>query len=155
MHGPIRVQRRRLTQEEVLAILATVPAWFGIERANREYAAAAERMPGYVAITSAGTVAGCLLLARHYPTSGEVHLLAVRGELHGQGIGRCLIEEVEHDLRTDGARLLSVKTLGPSHPDGGYASTRRFYEALGFLPLEELQDLWPGYPCLVMVKPLR
>ena len=50
--------------------------------------------------------------------------------------------------------LLSVKTLGPSRPDAGYAGTRRFYGALGFQPVEELLDLWPGNPCLIMVKPL-
>lgn len=50
--------------------------------------------------------------------------------------------------------LLSVKTLGPSHPDAGYALTRLFYDAAGFRPVEELLDLWPGNPCLLMVKPL-
>jgi hypothetical protein len=51
---------------------------------------------------------------------------------------------------------MSVKTLGPSHPDGGYANTRRFYRACGFLPVEELHGLWgEGNPCLVMVKPLN
>jgi hypothetical protein len=51
---------------------------------------------------------------------------------------------------------MSVKTLGPSSPDGGYANTRRFYRACGFLPVEELHGLWgEGNPCLVMVKPLN
>jgi len=47
-----------------------------------------------------------------------------------------------------------VKTLGPSHPDAGYARTRHFYEKCGFLPLEET-DLWgDDNPCLFMVMPL-
>ncbi len=47
-----------------------------------------------------------------------------------------------------------MKTLGPSHPDEGYAATRCFYAALGYLELEELTDLWPGNPTTIMVKSL-
>ena len=51
---------------------------------------------------------------------------------------------------------MSVKTLGPSHPDAGYRDTRRFYRACGFLAVEELHELWDeDNPCLLMVKPLR
>lgn len=54
----------------------------------------------------------------------------------------------------DVARLLEVKTLGPSHPDPAYARTRRFYEKMGFLALEET-DLWgEDTPCPIMVKSL-
>jgi hypothetical protein len=31
---------------------------------------------------------------------------------------------------------------------------RRFYEARGFVPLEEFPDFWPGNPCLLLVKRL-
>jgi hypothetical protein len=48
-----------------------------------------------------------------------------------------------------------VKTLGEAHPDQGYAGTREFYRSVGFLPLEETGDLWPGTPCLIMVRWLR
>jgi hypothetical protein len=50
---------------------------------------------------------------------------------------------------------LHVKTLAPSDPDPGYAATRRFYEATGFVPLEELPQVWgPENPCLLMVRVL-
>jgi hypothetical protein len=26
---------------------------------------------------------------------------------------------------------------------------------MGFQPLEEISDLWPGNPCLIMIKALR
>jgi hypothetical protein len=40
-------------------------------------------------------------------------------------------------------------------PDEGYDRTRRFYEAVGFLPLEETTAFWgPDNPTLVMVKVL-
>lgn len=56
--------------------------------------------------------------------------------------------------RADGVRRLQVKTLGPSHPDAGYARTRHFCEECGVLPLEEA-DLWgDDHPCLFMRMPL-
>ena len=65
-----------------------------------------------------------------------------------------MVQAREADARAEGVRLLEVKTLGASHPDPHYARTRHFYEAVGFLPLEET-DLWgEGAPCLIMVKPL-
>jgi hypothetical protein len=65
------------------------------------------------------------------------------------------VQAVEHDLREQGARLLEVKTRGPSGHSVEYARTRAFYEAVGFLPLEERTDIWgPENPCLISVKPL-
>ena len=55
---------------------------------------------------------------------------------------------------TTGCIFLQVKTLGPSRADANYEQTRTFYERRGFEPLEELSDLWPGNPCLLMVKTL-
>ena len=54
----------------------------------------------------------------------------------------------------EGVRLSQVKTLGPSDPDPGYALTRQFYASLGYVPLEEMLDLWPDTPALLMVKAL-
>jgi GNAT superfamily N-acetyltransferase len=93
-----------------------------------------------------------LLLDRHFPTTAEVHLIAVARDRHRSGVGHLLLARVEEQLRAEGAQLLSVKTLGPSDPDEGYRRTRMFYEASGFLPIEEFADLWPGNPCLLMVK---
>ncbi|MGZ0151613.1 GNAT family N-acetyltransferase [Kribbella sp. WER1] len=83
-----------------------------------------------------------------------MHLLAVKPDHHRQGIGRTLVNQLVTELRRDGCELLQVKTLGPSHPDPGYAHTRKFYRAVGFRPLEELQGFWGSNPCLLMVMPL-
>ena len=99
-------------------------------------------------------VLGVLLLDQRYPTSAEVHLLAVRRKHHRGGIGRTLLERVEDDLRAQGVRLLSVKTFGPSASDPDFARTRAFYTACGFHPVEEFPDLWVDNPCLLMVKAL-
>ena len=124
-----------------------------------EYVEAAGRLPTFLARPrprpgAGAEPVGALLLERHFPAAAEIHLLAVERSWHRRGVGRALVEAAERSLVADGVKLLSVKTLGPSHPDEAYAATRLFYAALGFLPVEELADLWPGNPCLIMVKPL-
>jgi ribosomal protein S18 acetylase RimI-like enzyme len=94
-------------------------------------------------------------LRQHNPITSEIEVLAVAPDLHRRGAGRALVTAAEASLRESGARLLEVKTLGPSHPDEGYRRTRAFYEAMGFLPLDEV-DIWaPGNPALILVKPLQ
>jgi GNAT superfamily N-acetyltransferase len=80
--------------------------------------------------------------------------MAVHPEWRRRGAGRQLVDAAGRVARSRGCRLLEVKTLGPSHPDANYRETRAFYSAMGFLPLEELHDLWPGNPSLIMVKVL-
>ena len=82
--------------------------------------------------------------------------MGVRRELQGQGIGRALVAVAEAWCRRHDVDFLHVKTLGPSHPDEGYAATRRFYEAAGFAPIEELTGLWEeGQPTLLLVKKIE
>ena len=160
--SPWIVRTGEQAPEVVDSILRRLPAWFGIESSNAEYVAAARTLPTYLAWPGADSrpssersPLAVLLLDRHFPQTAEIHLMAVHPSAHRRGAGRALVEAVERDLRSEGsARLLEVKTLGPSHPDPGYAKTRLFYEAMGFIPVEELLDLWPGNPCLLMVKAL-
>lgn len=135
-------------------LLGRLPAWFGIPEANADYVASATRLPGLVAYAGQEVV-GVLLHRLHFAESAEIHLMAVAPSWHRKGVGRALVAAVEADLGADGCRLLQVKTLGASHPDQGYADTREFYRSVGFLPLEEMADLWPGTPCLLMVKALE
>jgi len=150
--------------EVVEALLKTVPEWFGIEESNTAYVEAARHLPTYLArprvpdqlAPGAGQEpVGVLLCTRHFPGAAEIHLMAVARSQHRRGVGRALVTALERDLVADGVTLLQVKTSGPSLEDAGYAKTRLFYEAMGFEPLEELTDLWPTNPCLIMVKLLR
>jgi ribosomal protein S18 acetylase RimI-like enzyme len=161
-----RVTSGGYAPQTVRRLLGLLPRWFGIESSNAGYAEAARRLPAYLAwpaaVPAAGVpvagvpvAAGVLLLDRHFPGAAEIHLLAVDPAYHRHGAGRALVAAAEADLAADGAEFLHVKTLGPSHPDEGYALTRKFYEAMGFAPLEELHGLWdPGNPCLIMIKHL-
>lgn len=142
---------REQDPEAVRTILAALPDWFGIPSANEHYVRAAGEKESYLARVD-GAVVGAALVDRHFPQTGEIHLIAVLPERHGGGVGSALLEAIEEDLRGDGAQLLEVKTVGESFEDPGYAATRAFYAARGFLPLEEMTDYdWDG-PTLIMVK---
>ncbi len=134
-------------------MLDALPSWFGIPDSNDAYVRFVEEHPTWSAVDEDGTVVGVLAPRRH-TESCEIELLAVLPGWHRRGVGRALVAAFEADAAAGGCRLTHVKTLGPSHPDDGYAATRRFYESVGYLHLEELPDLWPGNPALIMVKPL-
>ena len=158
-----RVTSGEQDPDTVDRLLRLLPDWFGIESANAHYVLKARELPTYLARPMPSSPVpgpvdrpvGVLLAARHFPESAEIYLMGVEPALHRQGIGRALVEALEADLLADGVDLLQVKTLGPSLPDDNYERTRRFYARMGFWPLEEILDLWPGNPCLIMVKALQ
>ena len=143
-------------------LLRLLPGWFGIESSNAEYVEKARELPAYLAWPGAEQLAdggqrqpsGVLLSIRHFPWAAEIYLMAVDPGMHRRGAGRALVKTLEADLIADGVEFLQVKTLGPSLPDAGYDKTRQFYTRMGFRPLEEIAGLWPGNPCLIMVKTL-
>lgn len=142
----------RPVPDDVARLLRTVPEWFGQPEANAEYIEAARTMETWTVRDAEGAVVGVILVDRHFPAVAEIHLTVVDRAFHGAGVGTAMLSAIEADALRRGVRLLEVKTLGPSHPDLGYARTRHFYETTGFLPLEET-DLWGvETPCLIMVK---
>jgi len=149
VRGPLRGQGAAAE-----GILRALPDWFGIEQALVDYACAAHKGPTFVA-EAAGEIIGFVTLA---PTSAhalEVHVMAVLPGEHRRGVGGALLERAAAHARAESFALLHVKTLAASDPDPGYAATRAFYEAVGFLPLEELPQIWgPENPCLLMVRVL-
>jgi N-acetylglutamate synthase-like GNAT family acetyltransferase len=141
------------TAADVERILRALPEWFGIDSAVRDYVEDARSRP-VLGATLDGRVIGVLVLHPTTDLATELHLLAVDPGFHGCGAGSALLAAAERELRRSGTRLLHVKTLGASHPSAHYARTRAFYERRGFLPMEERTDIWPGNPCLFMVKVL-
>ena len=135
-------------------ILRSLPEWFGIEEATAQYIKDTDRLPTLLASID-GEAVGFLTVKQHSDFAAEIHVMGVRPEVHRSGIGRALVEKAETMLRRQGIEYLQVKTLSPSHPDKHYAITREFYQAMGFRPLEELNELWgEENPCLQMVKSL-
>ena len=121
------------------AIIASLPDWFGLEEGIQECAEAVRTQPGLVAEVD-GEVRGFLTIARPYPRTPEISWLAVHARDRRRGLGRALITAVNDQLRTNGDRLVLVKTLSDRiDPGPEYAETRAFYLAMGFIPVAELR----------------
>jgi GNAT superfamily N-acetyltransferase len=138
-------ERSRLCEH----VLRDLPEWFGIEEATAAYIRDVADLPTFAIGEDA-----FLSLKLHTPRAAEVYVMGVRRDRHARGLGTALVHAAEEYLRGLGVEYLQVKTLGPSDPDAGYERTRRFYEARGFVPLEEIHGLWEHNPCLILVKRL-
>lgn len=133
-------------------ILATIGDWFGLPASNAEYERLAETGPAVVALEG-GAPVGLMMLKRHFDTALEIYFIGVMRGRHRQGVGRALMDHAEAVARAEGRRFLTVKTQGPSAGYEPYERTRRFYQALGYVALEELDIGWgPENPTLLMVK---
>jgi GNAT superfamily N-acetyltransferase len=150
----VHIRREDPDPAAVASILADLPEGISMPRTTEAYLAAAEHMVTYLATTPEGEPIGVLLLEPHFRESVEVYVMAVRKGYLRQGIGRRLLAAVEADARAFGARLVVVKTIGPSDPNPRAAATRAFYHDVGFLPVEEFGDVWEGRPALMMIKTL-
>ena len=135
-------------------ILAALPQWFGIPEAVDNYVAGVESLPMYVA-RNEGEDVGFVTLKFHTPAAAEIYVTGIIPSWHRRGVGRMLFAAAEEVALRRGVQFLTVKTLAADHPDPHYAATRRFYEAVGFAPIEIFPTLWhPEIPCLLMLKPL-
>lgn len=133
-------------------ILGTLPDWF-VPKVVERVVAEAEQVPMIAAYEKDEPVA-MITLKRQTPETIEIRALGVRPNHHRQGVGRHLINEVERRARVEGARMLSLKTVGPSDPNPNFVPTRAFYAAMGFIHVEELPLWGPETSCLLMVKAL-
>jgi GNAT superfamily N-acetyltransferase len=137
------------------AIIRALPDWFGLESGIADCAAAVRSQDGLVAELADGAVAGFLTWVRHFPASAEITWMAVAPDEHRRGLGRALIAALAERLTLDGARLLLVKTLSERGDSEHYDRTRAFYLATGFLPLQEMPELWDAEnPALLLVRPI-
>ena len=151
----VKVVTGRQDPSAVERLLRALPDWFGIEESLQQYVDDSRSKPTYLAVDgTSGNVLGVLVVTMHSAQSAEIHVMAVAPDQHRQGIGRMLVTAYETDMAAAGVQVLQVKTQGPSAADEAYGKTRRFYLAMGYIPLEELYGLWPEEPCLILVKPL-
>lgn len=95
---------------------------------------------------------GFIVIKENNQYTAEIYVMGVDPNYHRRGIGRTLVSGIIKWCREQGYEYLQVKTLDESHPDKNYARTRKFYEAMGFRPLECIPELWgENNPCLIMV----
>ena len=146
--GEVSADKARICRE----ILEDLPEWFGIPESLEAYVREAGHLRMF-GCTIDGATVGFLSVRIHHEVTAEASVLGVKRAWHRRGIGRRLFGYAEDALREDGLRVLTVKTVGAENPSVEYAATRRFYESIGFLPLETFPLLWGrGNPCLFMAK---
>lgn len=68
----------------------------------------------------------------------DLYWIVVRPNFQGNGIGRGLIERVERQMRSAGARMCVIETS--SRDD--YSMTRRFYLACGYQEVARIADFY-------------
>lgn len=117
------------------------------------YAHDTARCPTF-ALTKAEELVAFISLRQHFAHAWEIQCVAVHAQHRTQGLGSRLLRHAEAWLGQQGATLLQVKTIAASFANSHYAETREFYRRRGFLPLEVFSELWPGYPCLQLIKAL-
>ncbi|WP_225767738.1 GNAT family N-acetyltransferase [Inquilinus sp. Marseille-Q2685] len=138
------------------AIVEDLPEWFGIPAAREAYITAATALPMLACIAPDGSALGFASVQVLTAAAAEIHVLGVRRDWHRCGIDRALVDAADRFAAGQGCRYLTVKTLSPARPGPAYEATRRFYDAVGFVPIEELPMLWgPDNPCLLMLRPVR
>jgi ribosomal protein S18 acetylase RimI-like enzyme len=82
----------------------------------------------------------------------DLYWIAVDPTLHGQGIGRALLQRCEVEMRRLGGRLVTAETSGRRD----YERARRFYEkTMGFDEVARIKDFYrPGEDKVIFVKRL-
>ncbi|MCD4819005.1 MAG: GNAT family N-acetyltransferase [Candidatus Cloacimonetes bacterium] len=150
----LQIENDKEKQRVCEKVLRTLPEWFGIDEATQEYIDNVAGTMFFVAKMS-GEVVGFYSIISHFPQTSEIFVCGILPKYHRLGIGRELQKQVESQLIKNNVKYLTVKTLSSSHPDKGYAKTREFYKACGFVPVEEFKTLWGAEnPCLFLIKKL-
>ncbi|NRD80880.1 GNAT family N-acetyltransferase [Bacillus sp. BRMEA1] len=136
-------------------ILRRIPEWFGIEEAIKNYVKEVGDTDFYALFLEDKPIGFISIKSNNHYTS-EIYVMGILKEYHNKGIGKKLLLKAEETLINKQVKFLMVKTLGESHPDLNYKSTRQFYFRAGFYPLEEIKEIWgKENPCLIMVKNLQ
>jgi GNAT superfamily N-acetyltransferase len=134
-------------------ILRNLPDWFGIDASITEYVENSISTIFYTAL-EAGKEIGFISIKANNVYTSEIYVMGILKEYHKLGIGKKLLEAAEKDIKKNvSTQFLMVKTLGESHPDEHYKSTRAFYRKTGIFPLEEIKEIWgEDNPCLILIK---
>jgi ribosomal protein S18 acetylase RimI-like enzyme len=82
----------------------------------------------------------------------DLYWIAVDPALHGKGVGRVLIQDVEATLASEGGGVVVVETSGRDD----YVPTRAFYRQTGYIESHREKDHYgPGDDKVVYVKELE
>lgn len=143
------VRREQPREDEVYDLLSSLPAWFGDEESNREYAQSVGTWHTWAARQPSGRLIG-VIAASFDSSHAEIELLAVDAAQHRKGLGRTLLAAVEDEARRRGLSTVLVRTLADTDPSEAYAKTREFYRACGYVDAGVTCEWGEANPCLHM-----
>ena len=126
--------------------------WFGRPESNAHYIrniVDREVLAG----TIDGRSLGLIALEHHFAVTCNIWWLGVSPAAHRRGLGRALVERAAEHARARGCRRLAVETMSPRARSPEYELTRRFYEAVGFVPFVEIEPE-PGDYMMWMLREL-
>jgi len=149
VHGPAQAEPQACER-----VLRSLPGWFGIEQSLHSHVSNVARQLTFVA-EAGGQLIGFMSLVPGPGHCWDLDCLAVEAAWRGRGVGRQLQDHAERWLAARGARVMQVLTLAESHPSPEYAQTRAFYEAVGYVCGDDLDEGWPLHlPLVQMTKAL-
>lgn len=119
-------------------LAAQLPKWFGRTESNKKYAVGIIERDALVGLLD-GEPRGLIAFDHHFASTCNVWWLAVHPAAHRMGLGRALLERVAQHARERGCRFLTVETMSPRAVSPEFEITRRFYKAVGFIPLVETE----------------
>jgi len=135
-------------------VLEDLPMWFGIPASTNEYC---EKVKEYefVALCNAEEEIGFASIKENSEYVSELYVLGILKKYHRTGIGKQLLEYIYKELKERKIQYLEVKTLDKSRESEEYQRTRKFYQKMGFIPFDVLENEWgKENPCLIMLKDL-
>ncbi len=98
---------------------------------------------------SGNELAGFIIMGQTPMTESawDIYWLVVDPQLHGQGIGRKLIQQVEDKFQSLGKKaVLRVETAGKK----SYAAARAFYDKMGFTRVGQIKDFYADQDDLII-----
>lgn len=136
-------------------ILENLPDWFGNETAVQQYVADVKSLPYWAAFAGEECI-GFISVKIHHNRTGDIFVLGVAAEHHGNGIGRLLCNNAEEYFIEKKCEFAIVKTLSDDVKYEPYKRTTAFYRSLGFKELITLTEMWDEEnPCLLMIKEIN
>ena len=152
MYKIVLVEDENIKSNVTDNILHKLPDWFGVEQSIIEYVQTVRDKVFYV-IYYGEEIIGFLCLKINNQYTAEIYVMGIVENHHRNGLGKKLILKAEQYLRDKYYRFLMVKTLSESVDYEPYRRTRKFYNSVGFYPLDETNKIWDEKnPCLIMVK---
>jgi len=142
-----------VTKSSLLAKFTNeLPTWFGRPEANAHYVRGVVDRDVFAAVVDRQQC-GLIALEYHFEITCNIWWMGVSPAVHRRGIGRALIERAAQEALKHGCRQLAVETMSPRADSPEYGLTRRFYEAVGFVPFVEFEP-HPGDYFMWMLREL-